>query len=177
MIQNIYNERAVMALYSSPELCNVICHAYHKTFYLTNKHALKLSRTGSSTDHYYQIIWKLARYFRRRILQFSINHIWQNSLIPADGFLTNQNGFLDLLKVTLRNISTKLFENRPTVFFSLGCNGNQNYAWIKQIWRNFGEDIERCFVWNFISIDPLVKEKISWSTDAGRKTQDIGRSR
>ena len=96
-----FNQRAMMALDCSPELCNMICHAYHNYFFLLQTN---MPWNIFIVGHPGNISTKL----------FFINQIRQNSPIPGDhNFPPINMAWRNQLKCHPRNIFRKWFGKWP----------------------------------------------------------------
>ena len=120
-----------------------------------NHDGLKNLGRGSPNKYFCQALLKLVKWFlTRRFLKFSLWIYWENKPRPPwrSCFLTNHHG----LKYIGRGLPKKLFcqiilksvqwfmTRRFLIFFSLGCHGNQNPAWIPNL---FSVKDQSCEIW------------------------------
>ena len=119
-------------------------------FFLNNQHGLKESDSRSLKEQFYWIIWKSAGHFRRRVFTLAI----LGKIAPVTWqlwFSTIQHGLKEydtgsskeqFLKIIWKS-ANQFWKKKKLKYFLFRCLGNQNSAWIPNIWRNSGEVTKR----------------------------------
>ena len=126
----------------------------------TNQLGLKESDRRSPKVHFYKLFENRPYTFRGRdFISFHYSHIRENSAAPwRPCFSTNQNGLKESDRRLSKEHFFKIIRKSANQFWRIiiwfRCHGNQNSAWITNIWRNSDEVNERMLSVKFHPIWP-----------------------